>query len=473
MKFINLDLAWRNIWRNKRRTLITAASILFAVFFALIMRAYQLGVYKNMTDSVVQTYLGFIQIHAKDYWKEKTLDYLFEANNDFLRKAAFVKNISMTAPRFESFALASAGLKTKGTIVAGIDPFKENSMSGLSKKLIRYKMNDSVETELLKSGVPKDIIAAINESRVKSFTSQEDAEKKLTKFIGKENTVRFLKLILSKSKINHAYLTEHDNGVLVGDRLSDFLNLSVGDSLVLLGQGYHGASAAGVYPVRGIVKIPNPELDNQVLYMSVTQCQKLFSAPNMLTSLVVNLHDPEKLDETKSEMKRILDHGQYEVMTWREMDKELVQQIDSDNYSGLIMLWILYIIVGFGVFGTVLMMTTERKKEFGVMVALGMQKYKLGYVVFIELVILSFLGIISGIILSLPIIRYFVVNPIQLTGSMADMMNQYGIEPILPFAWQFDYFLAQSASVLVIISIAIIYPLLKVFNLDTMKSLRG
>ena len=446
---------------------------MFAIFFALIMRAYQLGVYKNMTDSVVQAYMGFIQIHEKDYWKEKTMEYLFAANDDFMKKVGSIKNVSMVAPRFESFALASAGLQTKVAIIAGIDPQKENQMSSLSKKVIRYKLDEKSEQQLFDHGFPKELISTINESRTKSFTTKDDVKKKLSKIIGEANTLKYLDIFFRETKIENGYLNQEDDGVLIGNRLADFLKLSVGDTLVLMGQGYHGISAAGKYPVRGIVGIPNPELDNQIVYLTIGQCQKLYSAENMLTAISINLKNPHEMDQTKAELISALHSNEYEVMTWKEMDKVLVQQIDSDNYSGLIMLWILYVIVGFGVFGTVLMMTAERRKEFGVMVALGMQKYKLGYVVFIELILLSFIGILAGIVLSLPVIKYFAVNPIQLTGSMADMMEMYGIEPSLPFAWQTDYFMAQSGSVFIIILIAIAYPLAKIFALDTMKSLRG
>lgn len=445
---------------------------MFAIFFALIMRSYSLGTYKNMTDSVVESYMGFIQVHAKDYWKEKTMDYLLEADDDLMKKLSSVENVKLAVPHFESFALASAGLQTKVAIVTGINPEKENQMSGLSNKMIKYRITDNSLTKLAET-IPKDLITKIKETRKKSFTSREDAQKNLIKIIGKENTSKYLDSILDESEISGNYLEQNDNGVLIGDRLAKFLKLEVNDTIVLMGQGYHGVSAAGKYPINGIIRMPNPELDNQMIYMPLALCQELYSANNLLTSISFNLNNKSEMDKTKEEIISALNSEKYEVMTWKEMNKELVQQIESDNYSGLITLWILYIIVGFGVFGTVLMMTAERKKEFGVMVALGMQKYKLGIVVFIELIILTLIGLIAGTILSLPIIRYFAVNPIELTGDMAEMMENFGVEPILPFAWQVDYFLAQSFSVSIVILLAIFYPLMKIFGIDTMKALRG
>ncbi|OFX24895.1 MAG: hypothetical protein A2033_17975 [Bacteroidetes bacterium GWA2_31_9] len=436
------------------------------------MRSYSLGTYKNMTDSVVESYMGFIQIHAKDYWKEKTMDYLLETNDQLMQKLSSVENVKLAVPHFESFALASAGLQTKVAIVTGINPEKENQMSVLSNKMIKYRITDTVVTKLSET-IPLELIEKIKETRKKSFTSEEDTQKNITKIIGEENTSKFLDIILKESKISGNYLNQNDNGVLIGDRLAKFLKLDVNDTIVLMGQGYHGVSAAGKYPINGIIKMPNPELDNQMIYMPLELCQELYSANNLLTSISFNLKDKSEMEKTKEGIISALNSDAYEVMTWKEMNKELVQQIESDNYSGLITLWILYIIVGFGVFGTVLMMTAERKKEFGVMVALGMQKYKLGIIVFIELIILTLIGLVAGTILSLPIIRYFAVFPIELTGDMADMMENFGVEPILPFAWQIDYFVAQSLSVSIVILIAIFYPLMKIFGINTMKALRG
>ena len=83
---------------------------------------------------------------------------------------------------------------------------------------------------------------------------------------------------LSKRIIKGNYLTKGDNGVVLGSALAKYMKLNVNDTLVLLSQGYHGVSAAGKYPVQGIIKQPSPELDRTVVYMDIANCQELFSA---------------------------------------------------------------------------------------------------------------------------------------------------------------------------------------------------
>lgn len=408
-----IKLAWRNIWRNKRRTLITAASIFFAVFFAIIMRAFHMGSWRYLLDSVVQSYTGYIQIHAGGYWDNKTIDntFTYDPGLDAKIHSTLKKHSSAIGlvPRLESFALASSGLKTKGVLVVGINPMKEDLYTKLSKKLVQG-----------------------------------------------------------------SYLHYGDSGVLVAQRLARHLELSVNDTLVLISQGYHGTSAAGKYRIQGIIHLPAPEFDNQVIYMNLPVCQSFYSAPGQLSSLMVSLTQPRDIDNTDKIAHSIQKSisRQYEVMTWKEMLTELVQEFKSDNASGIIILLILYIIVGFGIFGTVLMMTSERTHEFGVMTAVGMQKYSLALQLTIELFFIGILGIVSGMIGSIPIVTYFHYHPIKLSGSLAKMMVQYGMDPILPVSWHSDYFFHQGLAIFIIMIIAIAYPLISVLRLNIIKALR-
>jgi ABC-type lipoprotein release transport system permease subunit len=404
-----LKIAWRNIWRNKRRTLITIASVFFALFLALIMRAMQTGSYKHMANGIVEAFTGSIQIHHKGYWNDQTLDNTFEFLPEIATKVESVDNIKAAIPRLESFALASTGEQTKGILVVGIDPIKELDLTHPDRKLIEGEYFSDASSD----------------------------------------------------------------GVLVSSKLAGFLRLTVGDTLTMLSTGYHGASAAGIFPVIGIVKMPNPELDRRIVFLTLPTAQELYGAYNMLTSLVLNIEDTDQLVKTKKDLVAILDEEIYEVMDWKEMNPELVQQIQSDEYGGYIMLAMLYLIVGFGVLGTLIMMTTERRKEFGVMIAVGMQKKKLGLILSIEMFLMAIVGAAAGMIGSLPVIGYLVKNPIQIQGEGAELFESYGFEPIMPAELEWSYFIAQSVVVLVIFVLATIYPVRSVLKLNEIKALRS
>ncbi len=403
-----LKLAWRNIWRNKRRTLITIASVFFALLLSLVMRSMQVGSYSYMADGIVEAYTGSLQIHRNGYWEDQTLDNTFEYAPEIVSKIESTENVKAVIPRLESFALASTGEQTKGILVVGIDPEKELELTHPDRKLVE--------------GV---------------------------------------------------YFDGSPDGVLVSSRLAEFLNLSLNDTLTMLSTGYHGASAAGIYPVIGIVKMPNPELDRRIVFMTLPYAQEFYGARNMLSSLVINVDDSGQLHKTKKALGDLLDEELYEILDWKEMNPELVQQIQSDQTGGYIMLGMLYLIVGFGVLGTLIMMTTERRKEFGVMVAIGMQKRRLGIILTIEMLLMGVVGVASGVIGSLPIIGYFVNNPIRFTGEYAELFEIYGFEPIMPAEFDLSYFIGQSSVVLLIFILAIIYPVNSVLRLKEIKALRA
>lgn len=110
-----------------------------------------------------------------------------------------------------------------------------------------------------------------------------------------------------------------------------------------------------------------------MVYLPLKLSQQLLSLENKVTSISILLTNPKKLDTVQKNLKKIL-RNNYEIMTWEEMMPELVQIIQLDSVSGIIMLAILYIIITFGIFGTLMMMTAERTREFGIIISIGIKK---------------------------------------------------------------------------------------------------
>lgn len=401
-----LKLAWRNLWRNKRRTLITSASIFFGVVLSAIMSSMQEGSYAQYIKTIVNFYSGYIQVHQKGYWDDQVINnsLVYSAIGTKLKD---VKEITMFTPRLENFALAASEDITKGVMVIGIAPQNEDRITGLSGKIINGK-----------------------------------------------------------------YLNDGDQGVVLGSALAKFLNLGINDTLVLLSQGYHGVSAAGKYPVRGIIKQPSPDLDRIVVYMDVTNCQDLFSAPDRLTSIVIMVKNSDDVASAKKELVSKLG-PEYEVMDWKEINSVLMKQIDSDRQSGIIMKGVLYLIIAFGIFGTVMMMTAERRKEFGVLIAVGMQKNRLSYVLVLETILLGLVGVITGIVASIPITWYFTLHPIPFSGQAAETMMQMGFQPIMSFSMMPSVFYNQAITIFIFTIIIGLYPVLNIHRLRISKALHS
>lgn len=403
-----IKMAWRNIWRNKRRTLIAAASLYFAIVLAIIMRSLQLGTYDLMIDNAVKSYSGYIQIQDSTYWEDKSIDDMMEYSPALETSIMETEGVISVLPRLETFSLVSSGNKTKGALIQGINPEKDDAMTGLSKHLV--------------SG---------------------------------------------------SFLTSNSKGILVSSRLASFLGSRVGDTLVMISQGYHGMSAADQYPVIGIVKIPQPQLDNKLIIMPLKLVREFTSADNMVTSLALNIDSRDHIDPITNNLKKKLANKNLEILKWTDMNKALKQQIESDNVSGIIMLAILYIVIFFGILSTIIMMTSERFKEFGVMVAVGMKRMKLLSMMMLETIFLGLVGLVAGVITTIPIIMYYHNNPIHLVGEMAKSYEAYGIEPLMGFSIDPMIIINQFYTVLLLMIITLIYPIFKISKLNVINALRG
>lgn len=268
------------------------------------------------------------------------------------------------------------------------------------------------------------------------------------------------------------YLKANDDGILIAYNLAKNIKASIGDTVVLISQGYHGASAAGLFPVRGILKFASPSLNNMGGYIDINQAREFYSAYDRVTSAVVMLKDDSYTESTKKQLEKALADN-YSVQTWDEMQPELKQMIEADRQGGLIMKVILYLVIGFGIFGTIIMMISERRRELGVLVAIGMQKTRLAKILFTETIFIGIIGVLAGFAISMPIVFSMVSNPIPLTGEAAIAMETFGVEAAMFFSGKASVFYRQALVVLVLTLVIGFYPVIKALNLKLTKSLRG
>jgi len=470
----DIKIAWRNLWRNRRRTIIITASVFFAVFFSVIMRSYQLGSYDHMISNFIESFSGHMQVQHIKYQDNPSVDYSFDYADSLKASLLKIERVVSVTPHIESFALASNGTRTKGVALLAIDPGEERKFSDPENKLVRYRITESSVEKLKSKGtIPPEILDAVQKNIGRSYSSRARFELELG--LPKADGELFIPVIMKECEVINGYLAENDEGVLVSDRLAGYLKVSIGDTLILIGQGYHGASAAGIFPVRGIIKVPAPDIDSRLVILTIPAAQEFFDFEGKITSLSVNLTGRSKtiLKETKKSINSILYDKNTICKTWEELNPILYQQVQGDSQSGLAMLGLLYFIIFFGIFGTVLMMVAERKKEFGILVSIGMQKRRLKFIITVEMILLGFIGLSAGLIAGSPVIIYFYYYPIVLKGDLAKMMEDYGWDAVMPSAWFGPYFYWQAIIVGLMVLMAIIYPLRKIGKLKEIDALRS
>jgi ABC-type lipoprotein release transport system permease subunit len=403
-----LILAWRNMWRSRRRTAITVSSVLFAVLFAILMRVMTVGMFEKMIADTVSMTCGYLQIHHSGYWENKTLDSSFEANQQLSHLLNNEKHITGWAPRLESFALASSGNRTKGIAITGIDPARENFVSRLSKKIIAG-----------------------------------------------------------------SYLGDSDKSIILAEGLASYLKLSVNDTVVLMGQGFQGNMAAGKYRIKGIAKLGIPEMNRSMAWLPMQACRDLLSIGPRYTSITILIDDLSVMNREKQALLKEANGENLEIMDWKQMIPELDQFYSIKMGQNLIMSGILYLVIGFGILGTILMMLNERTHEFGILIAIGMKKKILALIVMLEMLIISFTGTVLGMAIAIPIVAYFRMHPILMKGSLAQMAQRFNFEPIIQPSINPSNFLIQGYIVLLISILLSLFAVYKVLKMKVIQALNS
>ncbi len=407
MKLI-LKLAWRNIWRNKRRSFLTLIAIAFATFSAIAMRGMQLGTYDENIKNAVEQFTGYLQIQPKDYQKNPSLNKTIQLSAELKTYLQNTNEITGYARRVYADGLISYKDNSFGSAIFGIIPNEE------------------------------------------------------------KNTTRILDR-LDKGKF---FSTDSTNEIVVGYQLLQNLGAALGDEVVILAQGYDGTLGNMKFKIVGTVKLGSYEFDAMAVFMGLKKSQDLLAMYNKISVTAVSLNSLDVMPRIQTELKNYVDEEKEDVLNWHQLMPELDQFIALDNVSGIFFLLILVVIVAFGILNTVLMSVTERFNEFGVTLAIGMRQIKLVTLIFIETMMLTLVGIILGDIIGYAINAYIVANPFYFSGELASLYEEYGFLPVMKSSLDAGIFISVSGLVLIVSIISSIYPAVKTYKLEPLKGIR-
>ncbi len=272
------------------------------------------------------------------------------------------------------------------------------------------------------------------------------------------------------------YITANEEAEFSASGVAKKMKTGVGDTLVIISQGYHGVNAAGKYLVKGIFEFSLPELNKRLVYLPLKQAQIFFGAENRATTLALKINDRDDVPEAVLAVNKQLPAADYEVKAWQELVPELLEARQLDTAGGYFILFLLYLIIIFGIFGTILMMTKEREYEFGVLTAIGMSRKKLFGTVWIETVLLGLFGSIIGILLAIPLCYYVATHPFDIAifgEEAAAAYEKMGIQPILQGTFEWRIFFNQALIIFIATTLLALYPFWTIMRLKPVEAMRG
>jgi putative ABC transport system permease protein len=403
-------MAWRNLGRNRRRTAINLSAIAFATITMIFMSAFQSGSYGQMIDSAVKMQTGHLQIQHEKFLEEKNIHYAVGNVDQVLKVADAEPHVLGAAGRISSGFLVAKDESSFVALVTGVDPERELKTSNWAS--------------WVKQG---------------AFLSSDDPR-----------------------------------GAIVGHQLASNLDAVIGDELVLVGQAFDGSVAAAKVTIRGFIKTGQPDLDRMAVMVDLPLMQEMMTMPNMVNAVAILLEGYEQTAAIQASLQQKMTalNGDLRALPWDKVEPAIQQSIQLDNAFGKIMVFMLLLVVAFGILNTFMMSAVERYREFGMLMAIGVRPLTCSALLMLESQMLVVVGFLIGLALGGGTTLYFEGVGISLGEDAAEMMAQYGMSGnIFPdLTWGIVAFVF--AQVWLVTLLVALYPSFKITRFRPVEALR-
>ena len=410
---MNLNkLAWRNLWRRKRRTLITAFSIAFGVLLAVTFTGAGDHYYTRMIDAGASMGMGHVTIEALDYNRAPSLKKRLRKINDLRHQALAQPGVTDAMTRITGQVMFASANKSVGGIFIAINPDHETAQNNL-----------------------------------------------------------FIRSII-KGKL---FSTTGDRHILVGSRLAKKLHLDIGKKVVYTTTDATGEMVSAIARVSGIFRTGVSDVDAGMALLPLASVQKTLAyKPDEATLIALILKDQRHARNMQTTLATLPAFSSTEILSWQQSQPDLAGMIAMDKSMNYASQFLIALLVAAGILNTMLMSVLERSREFGIMMAIGMSPATLSRLVMIESFWLAVLGLILGSLITLPWYIYMTNTGIDLSGAYGSEFDFGGvlIDPVMKIRLFRESVIAILVSLFSLSLLAGAYPAWRAGRVPPVESLK-
>jgi ABC-type lipoprotein release transport system permease subunit len=349
-----LRIAFRNMLRQKRRTALTLLTIFGGFTLAAISIGWSDGTYSYIINMFTRNRLGHIEIHKDDYLDRPSIYKRIQNYQEIGGRIRRIDGVEAWAPRVLAAGLAALKDKTAAVQLIGMDAELEESATGFSKNIVQGE-----------------------------------------------------------------WLSNGESGqVLVGKELARNLKAKLGDKIVIVSQGADGSLANDIFNLGGIVETGDETVDRMGFYLNLADAQQLLVTNDEVHEIIVIIHDLKRIDPITRDIRNSLDDPTLDVQPWQVFAKSFYDAMKADREGMWIMLGVIILVVAVGVLNTVLMSVLERRREYGLLKAVGTRPEQIVQLVLAEVGLIAFGGVIAGAALSIAVNWILSIHGISLPVSM-------------------------------------------------------
>lgn len=407
MKIIFL-LSWRNVWRNRRRSVVVIFSIGLGILTMFFMMGLMNGMNYQMLDNTISTSLGHVSVHKENFMDNVKPSYSFKPGKDFMEKMEGARDFRW-APRVKTQAMIRSSETSQGVLITGIDPSREKEVS----KLFDY-------------------------------TSREDGSVYLDSMDAKE--------------------------ILISQRTADKLELEIGDRLVLMLQDVNGEMIGEALTVKGVFSSPVASFDKFVVFTGIGNLQRITGIGDKISEITVRTGTRDLSYKTKNTIVPWIDDSEITVKTWQEMAPSIVSAIRLYDAMMFIFFGIVFTTIIFSVANTMIMAIMERFHEIGVMKCVGTRPLYIFIMIVLEALNLGFLGMVAGLASGGLILLVLAFTGLDLS-MFSETMSIWGTGSVIyPLIFPKDI-VGSVLIVFITAVLAAVYPAIKAARIKPLEAL--
>ncbi len=386
-------VAWRNIWRNKMRSIVVISSVAVGLFAGMFLMAFFWGLAKQEVDIAVETQLSHIQIHNPAFPDDKGVNDTIQNSAvlaEQLKKDSAIKAVSA---RIVTTGMISSSTTAAGVEIHGIIPAEETTISSISSDITEG-----------------------------------------------------------------SYFSGKPNEIVIGKKLVEKLGVKLHSKIVLTFQSKSGDLTAGSFRIAGIFRSRNSGFDEMTVFTNSNEMGQLLGTGSAVHEIAIMLKDGKKADTIKAFYKK--EYPGLLVQTWSELSPEMAMLNGLFDQIMYIIIGIILLALMFGIINTMLMAVLERQREFGMLMAIGMNKPRVFIMVVLESFMLTCIGIPAGILLTLLSVHLLSKHGIDLS-AFSQALSSFGFSNIIYPELQTSMFLPISLMTAFTAILSGIYPAIK------------
>ncbi len=403
-------LGWRNLWRNRRRTIIELVSIGGTVFLVVAWNNLALGSYSKMINDGVKMGSGHIGIYHHDYLELRKTELVIPAGG-LVADIEQDPGVEGVYPRLHVPGLIRSSRDSRVTLLMGIDFERETGINPL---------------------------------------------------------------LADKRIVEGALPAKNKKTALIGATLARELGLSVGKKFVIMAQGRNGEIVSSLLKVAGIIQSNIREIDSMAVLIDRTRLGEIIGYEDSAHEIAILLKSHKDVKKALPRFKSLASkYPHAEAFHWEKAMPALAAGVNYDHAALKVTVIILYIMVGIGTINTLLMSVMERTREFGMIRAIGTSKSNIRKMVLSEAFVLSCAGVVLGLILSVLVGLYTSTHGIDFSSLMEEQgMGGTLIDPLIKSIWSISGMIILSVGMIVIALAASIYPTRRVLKIQPSEAMR-